>query len=71
MSKIFRGVPVGIGNHILVDTVALHTKCYTVFATMTYRIEEPIFGIISPTLRLWLVFLTEMPAAFEWDVASK
>ena len=68
--KIFRGVLVVVGYRVIVDNMTSHTKTDTDFATIFNRIKQPIFGIILPTLPHWLVFLTEMPAAFERDVVK-
>ena len=65
---ILRGVLFVVGNHVNVDTMFIHTECDTVLTTMVNRTKKPIFGIILPTLRLWLVFLTEMLAAFEGNL---
>ena len=66
--KILRGVRVVVRNHVNVDTMFINTKCDTVLTTMVNRTKKPIFGNVLPTLRLWLVLLTEMLAAFEGNL---
>ena len=56
--KILRGELVIVGNNVLVDIMTIHTTCDTALASICNRIKKPIFGIMPPTLRLWLVFLT-------------
>ena len=63
-----RGVRVVVRNHVNVDTMFINTKCDTALTTMVNRTKKPIFEIVLPTLRLWLVSLTEMLAAFEGNL---
>ena len=65
--KVFHGVLVVVGNRVDVDTMTSHTSSDTDFASIFHRIKQPIFGNILLSLRHWLVLLTEMLAAFEWE----